>query len=81
MRIACRGRFLIAHEQVAEDGHVEQLNSAIRGCHGEGSGGGTIFRVFQKLPGHTKLISWPEIRAAVDYRLTYDTVLRSPWRK
>eukprot|EP00955_Chlamydomonas_euryale_P115163 366332-Chlamydomonas_euryale.AAC.10 len=38
--------------------------SAIRGCHEEGSGGGATFRDFLNLPGHIKLISWPEIRAA-----------------
>eukprot|EP00955_Chlamydomonas_euryale_P082622 363749-Chlamydomonas_euryale.AAC.7 len=41
---------------------------AIRGCHEEGSGGGTNFRDFLKLPGHTKLIPWPEIRAAAAER-------------
>eukprot|EP00955_Chlamydomonas_euryale_P083229 363815-Chlamydomonas_euryale.AAC.7 len=32
------------------------------GCHEEGSGGGTTFG---KLPGHTNLIPWPNIRAAM----------------
>eukprot|EP00955_Chlamydomonas_euryale_P112285 366122-Chlamydomonas_euryale.AAC.17 len=65
----------------AEDGPAEKLNlrpghrnienfseiysSAIRGCHEEGSGGGTTSRDFLKLPGHTKLIPWPEIQATV----------------
>eukprot|EP00955_Chlamydomonas_euryale_P066042 359433-Chlamydomonas_euryale.AAC.4 len=40
----------------AEDGRVEQPNSAIRGCHEEGSGGATAFKDFVKLHGHTKLI-------------------------
>eukprot|EP00955_Chlamydomonas_euryale_P007242 76556-Chlamydomonas_euryale.AAC.3 len=39
-------------------------SSAIRGCHEESSGGGTTFRDFLKLPGHTKLIPRPEVRAA-----------------
>eukprot|EP00955_Chlamydomonas_euryale_P091290 364612-Chlamydomonas_euryale.AAC.16 len=39
-------------------------SSAIRGCHEEGSSGGTTFRDPLKLPSHTKLILWPEIRAA-----------------
>eukprot|EP00955_Chlamydomonas_euryale_P098875 365178-Chlamydomonas_euryale.AAC.4 len=43
-------------------------SSAIRGCHEEGSGGGTPFRDFLKLPGHTKSIPWPEIRAAAAER-------------
>eukprot|EP00955_Chlamydomonas_euryale_P098032 365122-Chlamydomonas_euryale.AAC.31 len=34
------------------------------GCHEEGSDGGTTFWDFLKLPGHTKLIPWPEIQAA-----------------
>eukprot|EP00955_Chlamydomonas_euryale_P097403 365072-Chlamydomonas_euryale.AAC.21 len=62
---------------VAEDGRVEQLklrpghrsikdfsgmySSAIRGHYEAGSGGGTTCRDFLKLPGHTKLIPWPEI--------------------
>eukprot|EP00955_Chlamydomonas_euryale_P026649 281038-Chlamydomonas_euryale.AAC.1 len=69
---------------VAEDGCVEQLKfrpghrnikdfpgmycSAIRGCHDEGSGGGNTFRDFLKLPGHTKLTPWPEIRAVAAER-------------
>eukprot|EP00955_Chlamydomonas_euryale_P082878 363776-Chlamydomonas_euryale.AAC.3 len=69
---------------VAEDGRVGRLelrpshrnieafsgmySSAIRGCHEEGSGGGTTFRDILKLPGHTKLIPWPEIRAAAAER-------------
>eukprot|EP00955_Chlamydomonas_euryale_P071337 361040-Chlamydomonas_euryale.AAC.7 len=36
--------------------------------HEEGSGGGATFRDFLKLPSHTKLISWPGIRAAVAVR-------------
>eukprot|EP00955_Chlamydomonas_euryale_P039225 351330-Chlamydomonas_euryale.AAC.2 len=77
---------------VAEDGRVEQLklrpdhrnikdfsgmySSAIRGCHEEISSGGTTFRYFVKLPGHTKLISWPEIRTAAAERALY----RQAWR-
>eukprot|EP00955_Chlamydomonas_euryale_P034587 349836-Chlamydomonas_euryale.AAC.5 len=65
----------------AEDGRVEQpklrqghrnsrdfsgmYSSAIRGCHEEGP-----------LPGHTKLIPWPEIRAAAAER-AFD---RQAWR-
>eukprot|EP00955_Chlamydomonas_euryale_P118021 366512-Chlamydomonas_euryale.AAC.22 len=63
--------------RVAEDGRVEQLklrqghrnikdfpgmySSAIQECHEEGSGLSTTFRNFFKLPGHTKLLPWPEI--------------------
>eukprot|EP00955_Chlamydomonas_euryale_P087908 364334-Chlamydomonas_euryale.AAC.8 len=77
---------------VAEDGRVEPLklrpghrdiqdfsrmySSAIRGCHKEGSGGGTTFRGFPKLPGHNKLIPWPEIRAAAAER----ALDRQAWR-
>eukprot|EP00955_Chlamydomonas_euryale_P116029 366391-Chlamydomonas_euryale.AAC.38 len=35
------------------------------GCLEEGSGGGTTFRDFLRLPGNTHLIPWQEIRAAV----------------
>eukprot|EP00955_Chlamydomonas_euryale_P118063 366517-Chlamydomonas_euryale.AAC.3 len=49
---------------------------AIRGCHEEGSGGGTTFRDFLKLLGHTKLIPWPEIRAAAAER----ALDRQAWR-
>eukprot|EP00955_Chlamydomonas_euryale_P068536 360147-Chlamydomonas_euryale.AAC.6 len=51
-------------------------SSAIRGCHEEGSGGGTNFRDFLKLPGHSKLIPWPEIRAAAAER----ALDRQAWR-
>eukprot|EP00955_Chlamydomonas_euryale_P004982 53023-Chlamydomonas_euryale.AAC.1 len=51
-------------------------SSAIRGCHEEGSGVGTNFRDFVKLPGHTKLITWPEIRAAAAGR----ALDRQAWR-
>eukprot|EP00955_Chlamydomonas_euryale_P101239 365333-Chlamydomonas_euryale.AAC.4 len=69
---------------VAEDGRVEQLqlrphhrnienfsgmySSTLRGCHEESSGGGTTFRDFLKLPGHTQMIPWPAIRAAAAER-------------
>eukprot|EP00955_Chlamydomonas_euryale_P086392 364209-Chlamydomonas_euryale.AAC.4 len=43
-------------------------NSAIRGCHEEGSGCATTFWDFLKLPGQTKLIPWPEIQAAAAER-------------
>eukprot|EP00955_Chlamydomonas_euryale_P086489 364218-Chlamydomonas_euryale.AAC.9 len=43
-------------------------SSANRGCHEEGSGGGTTFWDVLKLPGHTKLILWPEIRSAAAER-------------
>eukprot|EP00955_Chlamydomonas_euryale_P038385 351086-Chlamydomonas_euryale.AAC.7 len=43
-------------------------SSAIWGCHEEGAGGGTTFQDFLKLPGHTKLIPWPEIRPAATER-------------
>jgi len=43
-------------------------SSAIRGCHEGGSGGGTTFRDVLKLPSHTKLIPWLEIRAAAAER-------------
>eukprot|EP00955_Chlamydomonas_euryale_P080265 363402-Chlamydomonas_euryale.AAC.6 len=82
MRIAYRGRFLIAHQQgqlrkmaggtteVELQSCTSQKNikdfsgmysSAIQGCHEESSGGGTSFRDYLKLPGHTKSIPWPEI--------------------
>eukprot|EP00955_Chlamydomonas_euryale_P069867 360604-Chlamydomonas_euryale.AAC.2 len=38
--------------------------SATRGCHKAGSGSGTTFWGFLKLLGHSKLIPWPETRAA-----------------
>eukprot|EP00955_Chlamydomonas_euryale_P115930 366388-Chlamydomonas_euryale.AAC.2 len=50
-------------------------SSAIRGCHEEGSGGGTTFRDF-KFPGHTILIPWPEIQAAAAERV----LDRQAWR-
>eukprot|EP00955_Chlamydomonas_euryale_P086767 364244-Chlamydomonas_euryale.AAC.2 len=43
-------------------------SSAIEGCHEEGSGGGTTSQDLLKIPGHTKLIPWPEIRAAAAER-------------
>eukprot|EP00955_Chlamydomonas_euryale_P000634 7176-Chlamydomonas_euryale.AAC.2 len=43
-------------------------SSAIWGCHEEGSGGGTVFGDFLKMPGHTELIPWPEVRAAAAER-------------
>eukprot|EP00955_Chlamydomonas_euryale_P034172 349707-Chlamydomonas_euryale.AAC.1 len=46
------------------------------GCHEEGSGGGTTFRDFLELPGHTKLIFWPKIRAAMAER----ALSRQAWR-
>eukprot|EP00955_Chlamydomonas_euryale_P038713 351166-Chlamydomonas_euryale.AAC.5 len=75
---------------VAEDGRWNNLrpghrnitdfsgmySSAIRGCHDEGSGGGTAFRDFLELPCHTKLILWSEIRAAVAER----ALDRQAWR-
>eukprot|EP00955_Chlamydomonas_euryale_P041747 352101-Chlamydomonas_euryale.AAC.2 len=77
---------------VAEDGRVEQLklrqghrnikdfsgvySSAIRLCHEEGSDGSTTFPDFLKLPGHNKLIPWPEIRAAAAER----ALDRQAWR-
>eukprot|EP00955_Chlamydomonas_euryale_P115281 366338-Chlamydomonas_euryale.AAC.17 len=77
---------------VKEDGSVEQLklrqghrnmkdfsgmySSAIRGCHEEGSDGGTTFRDFLKLPYHTKSIPWPEIPAAAALR----ALDRQAWR-
>eukprot|EP00955_Chlamydomonas_euryale_P109637 365943-Chlamydomonas_euryale.AAC.7 len=51
-------------------------SSAIRGRHEEGSGGGTTFRDFLKLPGHTKLTTWPELRAAAAER----ALSRQVWR-
>eukprot|EP00955_Chlamydomonas_euryale_P038717 351168-Chlamydomonas_euryale.AAC.4 len=53
-----------------------RYSSAIRRCHEEGSGGGTTFRVFLKLPGHTNLIPWPEIQAAAAER----ALDRQAWR-
>eukprot|EP00955_Chlamydomonas_euryale_P058965 357254-Chlamydomonas_euryale.AAC.2 len=50
--------------------------SAIRGCHEEGSGGATTFWDVLKLPAHTKLIPWPEIRAAAAER----ALDRQAWR-
>eukprot|EP00955_Chlamydomonas_euryale_P074017 361917-Chlamydomonas_euryale.AAC.8 len=77
---------------VAEDGRVEQLklrqghrnmkdfsgmySSAIGGWQEEGSGGGTTFRDYLELPGHTKLIPWPKIRAAAASR----ALDRQAWR-
>eukprot|EP00955_Chlamydomonas_euryale_P103601 365508-Chlamydomonas_euryale.AAC.11 len=60
----------------AEDGRMEQLNSAMRGCHEEGPSDGTTFRDFLKFPSHTKLILWPEIRAAAAER----ALDRQGWR-
>eukprot|EP00955_Chlamydomonas_euryale_P065719 359325-Chlamydomonas_euryale.AAC.2 len=51
-------------------------SSEIRGCHEEGSGGGTTFWDCLKLPGHTKLIPWPEIRAVAAER----ALDRQAWR-
>eukprot|EP00955_Chlamydomonas_euryale_P034090 349686-Chlamydomonas_euryale.AAC.9 len=51
-------------------------SSANRGCHEEGSSGDTTFQDFLKLPGHTKLIPWPEIRAAAVER----ALDRQAWR-
>eukprot|EP00955_Chlamydomonas_euryale_P029542 311521-Chlamydomonas_euryale.AAC.1 len=51
-------------------------SSAIGGCHEEGSGGGTTFQDFLDLPGHTKLIPWPAIRAAAAER----ALDRQAWR-
>eukprot|EP00955_Chlamydomonas_euryale_P083282 363828-Chlamydomonas_euryale.AAC.16 len=51
-------------------------SSAIRGCHEEGSADGTAFRDFLNMPGHTKLIPWPGIRAVVA-KLALD---RQAWR-
>eukprot|EP00955_Chlamydomonas_euryale_P051590 354903-Chlamydomonas_euryale.AAC.12 len=51
-------------------------SSAIRRCHEEGSGVGTTFRYFLKLPGHTKLIPWPGIREAAAER----ALDRQAWR-
>eukprot|EP00955_Chlamydomonas_euryale_P094646 364874-Chlamydomonas_euryale.AAC.4 len=61
---------------VAEDGRMEQMVSAIRECHEEGSDSSTTFRDFLKLPGHTKLIPWPDIRAAAAER----ALDRQAWR-
>eukprot|EP00955_Chlamydomonas_euryale_P039470 351398-Chlamydomonas_euryale.AAC.7 len=51
-------------------------SSAIRGCHEEGFGGGTTLRDLIKLPGHAKLILWPEIRASAAER----ALDRKAWR-
>eukprot|EP00955_Chlamydomonas_euryale_P023635 249543-Chlamydomonas_euryale.AAC.1 len=51
-------------------------SSAIRRCHEEGSSRGTTSRLFLKLPGHTKLIPWSEIRAAAAER----ALDRQAWR-
>eukprot|EP00955_Chlamydomonas_euryale_P067885 359959-Chlamydomonas_euryale.AAC.2 len=80
---------------LVQDGRVEQLkltprqrnikdfsemySSAIWGCHEEGSHGGTTFRNFLRLPGHTKFIPWQDIRAAaavraLDRQAWWDTV-------
>eukprot|EP00955_Chlamydomonas_euryale_P104812 365595-Chlamydomonas_euryale.AAC.15 len=62
-------------------------SSAIRGCPEEGSGSGTTFRDFLKLPGHTKLIPWLEIRAAaaeraLDRQAWQDAIKNlAPWRE
>eukprot|EP00955_Chlamydomonas_euryale_P104793 365594-Chlamydomonas_euryale.AAC.11 len=64
----------------AKDGRVEQLKLRpalqSRGCHMEGSGGGTTCRDLLKLPGHTQSIPWPNIRAAAAER-AFDT---QAWR-
>eukprot|EP00955_Chlamydomonas_euryale_P050410 354548-Chlamydomonas_euryale.AAC.12 len=54
----------------------EMYSFAIPGCHEEGSGGGTTFRDFLKLPGHTTLAPWPEIRAVAAKR----ALDRQAWR-
>eukprot|EP00955_Chlamydomonas_euryale_P071822 361207-Chlamydomonas_euryale.AAC.1 len=80
VKLTDRHRLETIPRLVAEDGQVEQLklrpyhrnmkdfsgmySSAIRRCHEEGYGGGTTFRDLLKMPDHTKLIPWPEIRAA-----------------
>eukprot|EP00955_Chlamydomonas_euryale_P012771 137896-Chlamydomonas_euryale.AAC.7 len=46
------------------------------GWHEEGSGGGTTFQDLLKLPGHTKSIPWPGIRAAAAER----ALDRQAWR-
>eukprot|EP00955_Chlamydomonas_euryale_P105482 365642-Chlamydomonas_euryale.AAC.6 len=92
MRIACHSRFSLISKvscgrwprgtmklrpghRYIKDFSVE-CSSAIRGRHDEDSGGGTIFRDFLYLPGHTELISWAEIRAAAAER-AWD---RQAWR-
>eukprot|EP00955_Chlamydomonas_euryale_P097378 365071-Chlamydomonas_euryale.AAC.8 len=88
-RTACKAH---VPRSVAEDGRVEQLklrpghrniedfhemySSETRACHEEGSGRGTTFRDFLKLPGHTKLVLWPEIRAA----MAQHALDRQAWR-
>eukprot|EP00955_Chlamydomonas_euryale_P042240 352239-Chlamydomonas_euryale.AAC.17 len=86
MKIACQGRFLIAHSKFScgrwprgttevKTGSQKYYKDfpgtcifANRGCHEEGSCGCTTFRDFLKLPGHTTLIPWPEIRTAAAER-------------
>eukprot|EP00955_Chlamydomonas_euryale_P089303 364452-Chlamydomonas_euryale.AAC.5 len=77
MKPACCGRFLTAHSQgmlrkmaAWHDRTSHEVtgalkiyvsgifSSAIWGCHEEG---GTSAWGFLKLPGHTKLIPWPEV--------------------
>eukprot|EP00955_Chlamydomonas_euryale_P054271 355760-Chlamydomonas_euryale.AAC.4 len=45
-------------------------------CHEECSGGGTTFRDFLKLSGHTRLNPWPEVQAAMAER----PLDRQAWR-
>eukprot|EP00955_Chlamydomonas_euryale_P067950 359979-Chlamydomonas_euryale.AAC.2 len=70
MRLACHCRFCSLARSVAEAGHVEQLKLR------PGSGGDTTFGDFLKSPGHTKLIPWPETRAAAAER----ALDRQAWR-
>eukprot|EP00955_Chlamydomonas_euryale_P099098 365195-Chlamydomonas_euryale.AAC.5 len=61
MSIACRGRVTEIMKPFPG-----MYSSAFRGCHEEGSGGGTTFLDFLKLACRTKLIPWPEVRAAAE---------------
>eukprot|EP00955_Chlamydomonas_euryale_P045597 353185-Chlamydomonas_euryale.AAC.1 len=55
---------------------LQCICSAICGCREEKSGGGTTFRDFVNLPGYSKLVPWPEIRAAAAER----ALDRQAWR-
>eukprot|EP00955_Chlamydomonas_euryale_P069748 360571-Chlamydomonas_euryale.AAC.2 len=61
---------------VAEDGRMEQLNSAIRDCHEEGSDSGTTFRAFSSCLATLNLSLGREISAAVAER----ALDRQAWR-
>eukprot|EP00955_Chlamydomonas_euryale_P082589 363746-Chlamydomonas_euryale.AAC.2 len=67
--VAPRGRAAAGGDDAgAGGGEAARAGVAAGECHEEGPGGGTNFWDFLKLPGHTKLILWPEIRATAAER-------------